>query len=101
MRQEHGRVGDEVIGDAGNAQGSENFARLGAARPAGDEGFVVHRHELLEDFEVTLWVGRGRKEATQNAGSVQNERLAALPIGTQCGKGLAAAGHLLPVSLGG
>ena len=53
---------------------------FGSTFPANDKGFVVHGHQLLKDGEITCRVLSGRQQAAEDAGLVQNERFATLPI---------------------
>ena len=78
---------------------AEDLLRLGSALPADDEGLVVHRHELLEDLKVARRIVGRRQQATQDAGLVEDERLAALPVAAERGERLALHRHLLLVRL--
>ena len=96
-----GRLDGEVVVDARDGQLGEDLLRLGAALPADDEGFVVHGHQLLEDLQVPCRIVGGRQQAAEDAGLVEDQRLAALPVAAQGGEGLAMHRHLLLVRLGG
>ena len=86
-------------------QAMESVSRISfglwPALPADDEGLVVHRHQLLEDLQVARGVVRGRQQAAEDAGLVEDERLAALPVAAKRSERLALHRHLLLVSLGG
>ena len=89
--QDASRLHGEVVGDAGDGERGEDFLGLWPALPADDEGLVIHRHQLLEDLKVARRIVRGRQQAAEDAGLVQDERLAALPVAAQRGERLATA----------
>jgi hypothetical protein len=63
----------------------DSVARISRLGRASSERrrFIVHSHQLLENLQVARWVVRGRQQTAEDAGFVEDQWLAALPVATK------------------
>ena len=98
LRQDAFWLRPEIVVDSSYRKGAENFLGFQPTLTANYKGFVIHRHQFLEDREITGRIAGRWQKTSEDARLIQDKRLAALPIASQSRQRLALNRHLFFVS---